>query len=225
MDYVMMMEATSSDDSPTPGFMLTEIAKRTLSSYPACEQIEQFLLSRITKSNHNIKFKCLLIIKHVCRTGRLEFKRDLSRNVGPIKECLQFRGPPDPLRGDEIYKRVRELAKETVEAIFDSQMPVATSAVAASGRIQGIEGGSAPPERGDLGRRSPSAIDSAMNRIKEQFQAQQDSQFVSMGPGGGLPPPMGGGPTSLLPGAAAVVVGSAIPISKTHAMLPKVPWR
>ncbi len=193
MDYVMMMEATSSDDSPTPGFMLTEIAKRTLSSYPACEQIEQFLLSRITKSNHNIKFKCLLIIKHVCRTGRLEFKRDLSRNVGPIKECLQFRGPPDPLRGDEIYKRVRELAKETVEAIFDSQMPVATSAVAASGRIQGIEGGSAPPERGDLGRRSPSAIDSAMNRIKEQFQAQQDSQFVSMGPGGGLPPPHGGG--------------------------------
>ena len=127
----MMMEATSSDDSPTPGFMLTDIAKQTLSSYPACEQIEQFLLSRITKTNHNIKFKCLTIIKHVCRAGRLEFKRDLSRNVGPVKECLQFRGPPDPLRGDEIYKRVRDLAKETVDAIFDSQMPVATSAVAA----------------------------------------------------------------------------------------------
>ena len=24
---------------------------------------------------------------------------------------LEFKGPPDPLRGDEIYKRVREAAK------------------------------------------------------------------------------------------------------------------
>ena len=28
-----------------------------------------------------------------------------------ITLVLEFKGPPDPLRGDEIYKRVREAAK------------------------------------------------------------------------------------------------------------------
>ena len=82
-----------------------------------------------------------MFLQHVCRNGRPEFKKDIGRNLEPIKECLQFKGPPDPLRGDEIYKRVRDLAKETLEAIFDSQAPVVTSSVAASNRIQGIGGG------------------------------------------------------------------------------------
>ena len=91
----------------------------TIASYQACTQLEDFLLSRITKSNHNIKYKCLQIIKvinsdrlinidiicthvvecfyyyvllfwqHVCRSGRPEFKRDMGRSTGPIKDCLR----------------------------------------------------------------------------------------------------------------------------------------
>ena len=38
-------------------------AGATITSYQACTQLEDFLLSRITKSNHNIKYKCLQIIK------------------------------------------------------------------------------------------------------------------------------------------------------------------
>eukprot|EP00604_Paraphysomonas_vestita_P003314 CAMPEP_0174820226 /NCGR_PEP_ID=MMETSP1107-20130205/3911_1 /TAXON_ID=36770 /ORGANISM="Paraphysomonas vestita, Strain GFlagA" /LENGTH=696 /DNA_ID=CAMNT_0016035147 /DNA_START=1922 /DNA_END=4012 /DNA_ORIENTATION=- len=63
----------------------------------------------------------------------------MARNLDSVKECLQYKGPPDPLRGDEIYKRVRDAAKESLDAIFDSQMPMTTSAV--SNRIQGIGGG------------------------------------------------------------------------------------
>jgi len=137
MDLNILKESTSADDSPTPGYMLTDIAKSTLSSYPACQQIQEYLLSRLEKPNHNVKYKCLVVIKHICRSGRAEFKKEIGRNVNPIKECLQFRGPPDALRGDEIYRRVRELARETLDAIFDSQMPVTTSTVAAQGRIQG----------------------------------------------------------------------------------------
>lgn len=50
----------------------------------------------------------------------------------------EFRGTPDPIRGDELNKRVRDAAKEALDAIFDSQMPVTTSAVAAANRIQGM---------------------------------------------------------------------------------------
>ena len=48
---------------------------------------------------------------------------------------IEFKGPPDPLRGDEIYKRVRDMAKEALDAIFDSQPSVPVSAVAS--KIQG----------------------------------------------------------------------------------------
>lgn len=54
---------------------------------------------------------------------------------------IEFRGPPDPLRGDEYYRRVREAAKEALEAMYDSQVAMSTSAVAAANRIQGIGGG------------------------------------------------------------------------------------
>lgn len=147
MDRTLLNNATTTDDSPTPGYMLTEIARATVANYTANTQIQEFLVSRLKKDNHNVKYKCLSIIKHVCRTGRPEFKREMARNIDAVKECLQYRGPPDPLRGDEIYKRVREIAKETLDAIFDSQMPVTTSAVATSNRIQGMGGGDAGPAR------------------------------------------------------------------------------
>ena len=141
MDRNLLNNATSSDDGATPGYMLTDISKATLANYQVCQQLQEYLLSRIKKNNHNVKYKCLVIIKHVCRSGRADFKKEMSRNVEPIKECLQYRGPPDPLRGDEIYKRVRDAAKEAIDAIYDSNMPVTTSAVAAANRIQGMGGG------------------------------------------------------------------------------------
>ena len=141
MEKSMLNEATSADDSPTPGYMLSDISKQTLANYTACVQLQEYLAFRVKKDNHNVKYKCLIIIKHVCRTGRAEFKKEMGRNIEAIKECLQYKGPPDPLRGDEIYKRVRDAAKEAIDAIYDSQMPTTTSAVAASNRIQGMGGG------------------------------------------------------------------------------------
>ena len=102
MDQALLRDATSVDDSPTPGYLLAEISKQTHASYMACSSLLDFLVKRVANSNHNIKYKTLVIIRYVCRTGRAEFKREMARNVEPIKECLQFRGPPDALRGDEI---------------------------------------------------------------------------------------------------------------------------
>lgn len=61
----------------------------------------------------------------------------MGRNVDIIKECLrkflilfntasfivyimdlEYKGPPDPLRGDEIYKRVRDAARVCAAFFF-----------------------------------------------------------------------------------------------------------
>jgi hypothetical protein len=70
----------------------------------------------------------------VCRSGRPEFKREVTRILDVIKECLrksiipssylckcsqcllicvppEYKGEIDPLRGDEPNKQVRDAAK------------------------------------------------------------------------------------------------------------------
>ena len=72
-----------------------------------------------------------------------------------IKEALQFRGPPDPVRGDEPYERVRAAAKEALDAVYSDTpqdngggAPFATAASSSYGLSphmqQGGVGG-APP--------------------------------------------------------------------------------
>ncbi|CAM9842717.1 unnamed protein product, partial [Sphacelaria rigidula] len=63
MDRSMVARATSSDDSPTPGYLYGDIAAMTHANFEGCRQLTAYLLERIKKPNHNIKHKCLLIIK------------------------------------------------------------------------------------------------------------------------------------------------------------------
>ncbi|CAN0163278.1 unnamed protein product [Laminaria digitata] len=60
--------------------------------------------------------------------GRAEFKLSMQREAQCIKDCLTFSGPPDPLRGEEIYRKVREAAKDTLEAVFAEGPPAGVNA-------------------------------------------------------------------------------------------------
>lgn len=63
MDRSVVARATSSDDSHTPGYLYGEIAQMTHANFEGCRQLTVYLLERMKKPNHNIKFKCLQIIK------------------------------------------------------------------------------------------------------------------------------------------------------------------
>eukprot|EP00591_Stephanopyxis_turris_P002136 CAMPEP_0195525516 /NCGR_PEP_ID=MMETSP0794_2-20130614/25994_1 /TAXON_ID=515487 /ORGANISM="Stephanopyxis turris, Strain CCMP 815" /LENGTH=813 /DNA_ID=CAMNT_0040655995 /DNA_START=180 /DNA_END=2621 /DNA_ORIENTATION=- len=124
MDRQALSRATESTDSPTPGYLYIDIAKNCAASPVAAREIIQFLTKRLSsKQSHNVKYKCLKVFAQVAHSPvtRGQFKREVCTNqeaVKAIKEALNFRGPPDPLRGDEIYERVRTAAKETLDAIY-----------------------------------------------------------------------------------------------------------
>ena len=69
----------------------------------------------------------------------MEFRRSAQRHADAIKACLQFRAPADPLRGDEPARRVRDAAKDALEAIFDNSMP--THGSGGGGGMSGVSGG------------------------------------------------------------------------------------
>ncbi|CAH0490638.1 unnamed protein product [Peronospora farinosa] len=185
MDKALLTRATSKDDTPTPGYLYGEIARMTQHSYETCMKVQDFLIARVKKNKHHtVKYKALQVIKHVCREGRVDFKREMQKHIPTIKECLQFRGVPDPLKGDEYYRRVRESAKDCLDAIYDTDNTPGLSGMGMSARIQGV--GANPNDNSGSGSGWSSKIWGG--------KSSNDSSLP--------PPPMAGAPISGYNGAA-----------------------
>ena len=134
------------DDNPTPGYVYTELAKITHQDASTSDKMADWLYKRLARSEACVKFKVLKVMALVCKTGRMEFRRALQRQNEAVKQCQQFKGPPDPLRGDEPYRKVREAANEALQAMFDSSPAAGAgggAGAAMSSRITGMSGGGA----------------------------------------------------------------------------------
>jgi hypothetical protein len=140
----LLKKATTDDENPTPGYVFTELAKFTHNDPGTCEKMVDWLVNRLKRNEPAVKWKTLLVMKHVAKGGRLEFRRALQRHNEAVKACTQFRGPPDPLRGNEPYSRVQTAAKDALEAMFDSTPPPSIGSNALGSRITGMSGGSEP---------------------------------------------------------------------------------
>eukprot|EP00397_Hematodinium_sp_SG-2012_P010798 GEMP01010923.1.p1 GENE.GEMP01010923.1~~GEMP01010923.1.p1 ORF type:complete len:731 (+),score=150.31 GEMP01010923.1:60-2252(+) len=138
MDRALLNKATAPDETPTPGYMYTEIAKITFAGFHACEQLEDYLLKKLPKDNSYVKLKCLRIIKHVCEQGKPDFKRNLQKRADVVKACLSYRGAPDPLKGDAPSKEVREQAEECLKSIFNADQQNAYGQVNRPQEMQGF---------------------------------------------------------------------------------------
>ena len=62
----------------------------------------------------------LRMIKFVVGKGGPEFKRQVQRQSAVIRQLFDYKGQPDPLRGDALNKAVRDTAHEAINAIFAS---------------------------------------------------------------------------------------------------------
>jgi hypothetical protein len=132
-DRSLLARATEGTQAPTPGYLYLDIAKNVASSPMACQEVATYLTRRLHgKQNANIKYKCLKVIAKVAESPVTKgiFKRTMAQDseaMSSIKEALQFRGPPDPARGDEPYQKVRTAAKEAMDAIY-SDAPTSNAA-------------------------------------------------------------------------------------------------
>ncbi len=124
VDRKTLARATESTTSPTPGYLYNDIAKSSATSPSASSEIVSYLIKRLeSKNNPNIKYKCLKTIQMVSThpASRGMFKRCIVQDVNAvsvIKSCLGYRGPPDAIHGDTLYEKVRNQAKETLDAVY-----------------------------------------------------------------------------------------------------------
>lgn len=144
MDRNALARATEATSAPTPGYLYADIAKNAATSPQTSVEICRYLTRRLaTKSNPNVKHKCLRVIAKVAQSpvNRGMFQRAVVQDheaVAAIKACLNFRGPPDAARGDQPYEQVRAAAKECLDAVYSD----APSSTAGAGGMMGGGGGS-----------------------------------------------------------------------------------
>jgi len=139
----LLSRATEGTAAPTPGYLYNDLAKAASSNPSACQEMAQYLTSRLqSKNNPNIKFKCLKVIAKLCdQVPRNQFRRQISQHphaVGAIKEAISFRGPLDPVCGDEPNQKVRSAAQEALDAVYRES---STSELAATQSYGGVGGG------------------------------------------------------------------------------------
>ena len=139
MDRQLLNRATDGTDAPTPGYLYIDIAKNASSSPVACQEIATFLSRKLAnKQNSNIKWKCLKVItKTAEEVPRGQFKRIVAQDqsaVAAIRLATNFRGPPDPVRGDEPYNRVRTAAKECLDVIYSDTPTTGEASPYSTGR-------------------------------------------------------------------------------------------
>ncbi|KAH9306661.1 hypothetical protein KI387_011065, partial [Taxus chinensis] len=79
----------------------------------------------------------LRLIKYSVAKAGAEFRREMQRHSGVIRQMFHYRGEPDPLRGDALNKAVRDTAHEAVAAIFASEEKQ-TASEDVNKRIQGF---------------------------------------------------------------------------------------
>jgi hypothetical protein len=139
----LLARATESTDAPTPGYLYVDLAKSATGNPNACQDMASYLTTRLaSKNNPNVKFKCCKVISKLCdQVPRNYFRRCIAQDpngITAIKEAMQFRGTPDPVRGDEPNERVRQAAKECLDSVYreapmESQAGTAYGGAAAAG--------------------------------------------------------------------------------------------
>ena len=123
MDRGMLARATEGTEAPTPGYLYIDLAKQAASNPVACQEMATYLTRRLqSKNNPNIKYKCCKVLTKLCESvPRNAFRRCVAQHpaaVGAIKEAMAYRGTMDPVRGDQPNQKVRDAAKEALDAVY-----------------------------------------------------------------------------------------------------------
>lgn len=82
--------------------------------------------------------QALRLIKYAVGKSGVEFRREMQRHSVSVRQLLHYKGQLDPLKGDALNKAVRDMAQETIAAIFAVEENKPTPSEDLNKRIQGF---------------------------------------------------------------------------------------
>lgn len=177
-------EATSAKDDVAPMYLLDEIAQLASGGGETAQGLADATIKRLGNRSPVVKQKALRLIKHVSNKGASEYRRAICKQAKEIRELTHFKGDPDAFKGDVLNQKVRDAAKETLDAIFQatdtnysshSTKPTLTNRIQGFGSTNSSEPAlSSSSSRGNLGSYSGG------------FSSNSNNNNSSNGGGGGM---------------------------------------
>ncbi|KAL6785082.1 hypothetical protein ACKKBG_A02350 [Auxenochlorella protothecoides x Auxenochlorella symbiontica] len=142
---IKIAEATSSSDEVTPVYILDEVLSLVGSNRDAIDTATNAIVQRLKARSATVKQKALRLTRHACLKGDAALRSRLTHLASPaVRDLLSYRCDPDPFKGDIPWKRVQELAKDTLTAMHAGpEAAVGGASHALQGRIQGMGSGDA----------------------------------------------------------------------------------
>lgn len=119
MDKSLLKRALEDTEEPTPGYMFRDIAQWTFIDHNTQNKLIVYLMDKMkpTTSVH-VLAKTLKVIKVLCETGHADFQKEMQRRNDDLKQFASYRGKPDAKFGDKLNEKVRQTAREAIDAAF-----------------------------------------------------------------------------------------------------------
>ncbi|KAH7657830.1 ENTH/VHS domain-containing protein [Dioscorea alata] len=136
----MVDGVTADEDKIAPVYKLEEICE-LLRTSPAgiVKEVSEYILKRLDHKSPIVKQKALRLVKYAVGKSGVEFRREMQRHSGVMRQLVHYKGQQDPLKGDALNKAVRETAQEAISAMFASEdNKVVVPADNLNKRIQGF---------------------------------------------------------------------------------------
>ena len=105
---------------PTAVYLMDELAEMARTSPENAEKIAERIGKRLQEKSPVVKFKALRLMRHIIHKGCSQFQRCMQKHANLVRDHVHYKGDQDPYKGDVPNERVRESAKEAVEALFNS---------------------------------------------------------------------------------------------------------
>ncbi|RNF04205.1 hypothetical protein TraAM80_05264 [Trypanosoma rangeli] len=121
MDRSLFKCAVADSEDPTPGYIYREMALWTLKDHNTQMKLIDALFDKLRpQASAHVLCKVLRIIKAMCEMGHSDFQREMQKNTRTevIKTFANYRGKPDAKHGNSLNEKVRQAAREAMEAAF-----------------------------------------------------------------------------------------------------------
>lgn len=133
-DKSVVKKALNDSEDPTPGYLFRDIGLMTFHDGASQDKLEAYLFEKLdTKNSVHVLAKTLNVIKHLCKEGHADFQKHMQRRSDELKPFASYRGPVDPKYGDKLNEKVRNYAKEAIDAAFSHRKEAAVLNVSGAG--------------------------------------------------------------------------------------------
>ncbi|BAM39789.1 conserved hypothetical protein [Theileria orientalis strain Shintoku] len=117
-----LSKLTSASSESPPGYIYKELVEYIKTDLSKLNEIEEYIINKLSRKEPFIKIKCLKLLKHLCTNFPKDFIRTKVTQSSAVLECKNYRTPANEYNGEYLSKLVRSEFEQLIKVVcsYDS---------------------------------------------------------------------------------------------------------